>query len=78
MDAENARRFNRPIPSWLTDEAPSEEECRAAAEGLLERGYGQTTVIGPGAADDSEDVYGEVPPVGEYRLSTRPSDSTDL
>lgn len=49
------------VPSWIGDEVPSEEECRAAAEAVLEQGFVATT------------VYGDAPPVDEYRLSTRPS-----
>lgn len=44
------------VPSWIRDEAPSEEECQAAAEDALENGISTT-------------AFGEV---DEYRLSTRP------
>lgn len=44
------------VPSWIQDEAPSEEECQAVAEDALENGISTT-------------VFGEV---DEYRLSMRP------
>lgn len=68
MSAENPKGPNL-IPPWIREEAPSEEECRAAAEPVLERGYPRTTVAGE---DGFDDVYGEALPVGEYRLSSRP------
>lgn len=57
------------VPAWIREDAPSEEECRAAAGPVLERDYVVTTVIGE---DGFDDVYDEVPPVDEYRLSSRP------
>ncbi|MEU1497230.1 hypothetical protein [Streptomyces sp. NPDC005732] len=59
MTAEDGRRRPNMIPEWTREPLPTVEECQAAADAILERGYVMTT------------VFGEAPPVDEYRLSTR-------